>query len=184
MHASRSQGWNTLINPSEHCALLGPISTSTLVTKITYCKRLISHRIIEFLNVKNNIEWIFNRSCYWNLPAPSTMTNIFPPLFFPRNYGNMTFLRWWMWFSENILSYRLMHNVLVKKNCSGVGLECIFPHSLHLPVGMARASESAPSSHRHTSELCSLWTLPLFACIYLVVPWDLRGCTASNAIYV
>lgn len=61
-----------------------------------------------------------------------------------------------MWLSENILSYRLMHNVLVKKNFSGVRLDCISLHWLHLPVKRERISESVPSSHRHTSELCSL----------------------------
>lgn len=61
-----------------------------------------------------------------------------------------------MWLSENILSYRLMHNVLVKKNCSGVRLDYIPLHLLHLPVKTEGMAESVPSSHRHTSELCSL----------------------------
>lgn len=61
-----------------------------------------------------------------------------------------------MWLSANILSYRLMHNVLVKKIYSGVRPDRISLHLLQLPVKREGISELVPSSHRHTSELCSL----------------------------
>lgn len=89
-----------------------------------------------------------------------------------------------MWFSENILSSRFMHNVWVKKNCWGSQAGSQLPAFASAPRedrGGIRVSSSQPQTHFR--ELLFVNAI-LFGFIYLVVPWDLGGCTASNAICV
>lgn len=74
-----------------------------------------------------------------------------------------------MWFSENILSSRFMHNVLVKKNCWGSQAGSQLPAAAQLPAKTEGASESVPpaTDTLQSSTLCERYPcLPLFTWLF------------------